>query len=227
MELALRVADNRMTVHQAVQQKAAREAKEPRRPQTSVSHGVWNFTVISVGVMILAGLGVHVYHVWGEYLAARGMAILEPAPAAAVPRAHIAAPAEAPPEFAPPPPLTVPKTDSTGQLVEVVGPDPKSVLISFCISGRQSGRREPIEIAPTVPPDSSARWGLFRNLDNPSMPPRAILIRKDARTGRWRAGNGRTPIMTETPPPPPGARPVPVSEADGSAGGAHGGGSFS
>jgi hypothetical protein len=228
MELALRVADNRMTVHQAVQQKAAREAKEPPRPQTSVSHGVWNFTVFSVGAMILAGLGVHVYHVWGDYLAQRGMAILQPAPAAAAPRAHIPAPAEAPPGIAPPPPLTVPKSDSTGQLVEVVGPDPKSVLISFCMSGRQSGRREAIEIAPTVPPDASARWGLFRNLDNPSMPPRAILIRKDARTGRWSAGDGRTPIMTETPPPPPpGTKPVPVSEADGSAGDAHGGGSFS
>jgi len=49
MDLALRVADNRVTVHQALQQKAAQEAREPPRPQTSVSHGVWNFMIFSVG----------------------------------------------------------------------------------------------------------------------------------------------------------------------------------
>ena len=51
------------------------------------------------------------------------------------------------------------------------------------------------------------------------MPLRAILIRKDARTGRWSAGDGRTPILTEAPPIlPPGGHAVPVSEADGLAG---------
>ncbi len=81
---------------------------------------------------------------------------------------------------------------------------------------RGAGRREPIEIAPTVPPDASARWGVFRNLDNPATPARAILIRKDARTGRWRVGDGRAPIATEPPPAlAPGTRPVPVWEAGG------------
>jgi hypothetical protein len=215
MELALKVADNRVTVHQALQQKAAIEAKEPPRPQTSVSHGVWNFMIASIGAMILAGLGVHIYHVWGGYLAQRGMAVLEPTPAAAATRTHMKVPAGAPQVPAPPPPMTVPRTDTTGQLVEVVGPDPRSVLVSFCSTGRQSGRREPIEIAPTVPPDASARWGVFRSLDNPAMPVRAILIRKDRRTGRWSTGDGRTPIMTESPPAlPPGAHPVPVSEIE-------------
>jgi hypothetical protein len=228
MELALRVADNRVTVHQALQQKAVREAKEPPRPQTSVSHGVWNFMVFSVGAMILVGLGVHVYHVWGEYLAGRGLAALEPAPAAAATRAHIPASVDTPPPPLPPPPMTVPKTDTTGQLVEVVGPDPRSVLVSFCITGRQSGRREAVEIAATVPPDASARWGVFRNLDNPEIPLRAILIRKDPRTGRWSVGDGRTPIMTQPPPAPsPQSVPVPVSEADGLCGGAGSPGSLS
>ena len=228
MDLALRVADNRVTVHQALQQKAAQEAREPPRPQTSVSHGVWNFMIFSVGTMILAGLGVHVYHVWGEYLAQRGMAVLEPVPAAAATRAHVTAPAGAPAVPAPPPPMTVPKSDAAGQLVEVVGPDARSVLISFCSSGREAGRREPIEIDPTVPPDASSRWGVFRNLDNPSMPARAILIRRDARTGRWSVGDGRTPIMTQAPPDlPPGLRPVPVSQADDRDGPADVGGAFS
>ena len=219
MDLALRVADNRLTVHQALQRKASNEAKEPPRPQTSVSHGVWNFMVYSVGAMILIGLGVHIYDVWGEYLARRGLAALALPEAAAASRHAGPAPpgsqaAAAVP--APPPALTVPRTDSAGQLVEVVGPDPRSVLIAFCSTGRQSGRREPVEIDPTAPPDASARWGLFRNLEQPSMPVRAILIRKDPRTGRWGAGDGRSPIMTEPPPqPPPGTRPVPVAATAG------------
>ena len=214
-DLALRVADNRLTVHQALQQKASNEAKEPPRPQTSVSHGVWNFMVYSVGAMIMLGLGVHIYHVWGEYLAQRGLAALALPEASAASRHPVPEPAgrQAPPDVpAPPPALTVPKTDSSGQLVEVVGPDPRSVLIAFCSTGRQSGRREPVEIDPTVPPDASARWGLFRNLEQSSMPLRAVLIRKDPRTGRWSAGDGRSPIMTEAPPQlPPGSRPVPVA----------------
>jgi hypothetical protein len=214
-ELALRVADNRMTVHQALQQKAVLEAKEPPRPQTSVSHGVWNFMIYSIGVLILGALGVHLYHVWGDYLSHRGVGLLEPMPAAAATRAHVPATQEAPAVPAPPPPMTVPKTDTTGQVVQVVGPDPRSVLISFCSSGRQSGRREPIEIAPTVPPDSSARWGVFRSLDNPEIPVRAILIRKDPRTGRWSVGDGRSPIATEPPPPQTeGTHAVPISESD-------------
>jgi len=213
MALALKVAENRLTVHQALQQKAAIEAKEPPRPQTSVSHGVWNFMIFSVGALILAGLGAHVYHTWGDYLSQRGLSALEPTAAAASPRAHVPAAVDAPPPPIPPPPMTVPTTDSTGQVVEVVGPDPRSVLISFCITGRQSGRRQAIEIAPTSPPDASARWGVFQSLDNPAMPVRAILIRKDQRTGRWSAGDGRTPIMTEAAPPPaPGVQPVPVTE---------------
>jgi len=219
MDLALRVADNRLTVHQALQQKASNEAKEPPRPQTSVSHGVWNFMVYSVGALILTGLGVHIYGVWGEYLAQRGLAAVSLPEAAAASRRPAAAvlPGQAASGVpSPPPPLTVPKTDSTGQLVEVVGPDPRSVLVAFCSTGRQSGQREPIEIDPTMPPDASARWGLFRNLEQPSMPVRAIVIRKDPKTGRWSAGDGRSPIMTEAPPQfPPGTRAVPVTAEGG------------
>ena len=194
-------------------------SKEPPRPQTSVSHGVWNFMVYSVGALIMAGLSLHIYRVWGDYLAQRGLASLVIPEAAAAAARHPAftSPAAAVP--LPPPALTVPRTDATGQLVEVVGPDPRSVLIAFCRTGRLSGRREPIEIGPTVPPDASSRWGVFRNLGQPSMPVRAILIRKDPRTGRWSAGDGRSPITTEPPPPlPPGARTVPVSAAGGAGG---------
>ena len=216
MELALRVADNRITVQKALQHKAAIESRVPPPPQTSVSNGVWNFMVYTIGGMIMIGLALHIYDVWGDYLAQRGLASLVVSPAvAAAARRPAQAPA-APAVTQAPPPLTVPRTDATGQLVEVIGPDPRSVLVAFCRSGRQSGLREPIEISPTVPPDAAARWGLFKSLEQPSTPPRAILIRKDPRTGRWSAGDGRTPITTGPAPRlPPGTRTVPVSAAGG------------
>jgi len=210
MDLALMVADNRVSVRQALEQKAAREAKEPPPPQTSVSHGVWNFMVFSIGTMILTGLLIHMYHVWGEYLTRNGAVGLEETVASAAERP----PAPPPAAAAPPPPLTVPRTDSTGQLVEVAGPDPGSVLVSFCATGRQAGLREPVEVAPAVPPSSGLRFGVFRSLEQPGTPLRAIRIRQDAKTGRWLAGDGRGPIMTETPPQqPPGARTIPIARA--------------
>lgn len=201
MDLAFKVADNRVTVRQALDQKSVNESKEPPRPQTSVSHGVWNFMVLSVGLLILAALGVHIYHVWGDYLARNGAAGFETEVASAAERPR---PSEAPPQAVPmpPPALTVPRTDSTGQLVQVEGPDPRSVLISFCATGRQAGHREPVEVLPGVPPSSSLRFGIFRSLDQQGMPVRAIRIRLDPRSGRWLSGDGRTPILTEAPPPP-------------------------
>ncbi|MGH9797590.1 MAG: hypothetical protein ACRD5D_05475, partial [Candidatus Polarisedimenticolia bacterium] len=112
----------------------------------------------------------------------------------------------------PPPPLTVPRTDTVGQLVEVTGPDPKSVLIVFCTSGRQAGRREPVGVAAALPPSPSARLGLFRSLDANNMPSlRAIRIRRDPQSGRWTAGDGRGPILTEIAPVlPAGAEISPI-----------------
>lgn len=211
MELALRVADNRMTVPKALQHKAAIESRTPPPPQTSVSHGVWNLMVYSVGALILAALGVHIHDVWGDYYARQGEPSLI-ASAAASPRHPVTAPAAEPALPEAPPALTVPRTDATGQLIEVLGPDPKSVLVAFCRSGRQSGQREPIEISPTVPPDAASRWGMFRSLGALDTPVRAILIRRDARTGRWSAGDGRSPITTVPAPElPPGTRTVPIS----------------
>jgi len=211
MELALRVADNRITVPKALQHKAAIESRTPPPPQTSVSHGVWNLMVYSVGALILAALGVHIHDVWGDYYARQGEPSLI-ASAAASPRHPATAPAAEPALPEAPPALTVPRTDATGQLIEVLGPDPRSVLVAFCRSGRQSGQREPMEISPTVPPDAASRWGMFRSLGALDTPVRAILIRRDARTGRWSAGDGRSPITTVPAPElPPGTRTVPIS----------------
>ncbi len=200
MELALQVADNRITVHQALLQKAAQERREVPRPQTSISHGIWNFMVLSMGALILFGLGVRVFHEWEEYLTANAQAAQ--APRIVLPRTQATsgtAPG-APAAMLPPPPLTVPKTDAVGQVIEVTGPDPSSVLVAFCQTGRNAGRRQPVAVAATAPPSGSARLGLYRNLDQPESPLRAIRIRKDPKSNRWWVGDGHNPILTEPPP---------------------------
>jgi hypothetical protein len=220
MALALRVADNRITIRQALAEKAIIESREPPRPQTSVSHGVWNFTVVSLGGLILGALAFHVVQVWSDYLARNGGSGLSPraALASAPAPARPAAPAAVP---LPPPPLTVPRTDTTGQLVEVVGPDPRSVLIAFCTTGRQAGQRQAVEIAPSAPPSAGVRFGVFRSTEQPGAPLRAIRIRQDPRSGRWVAGDGRAPITTEEPPPQvPGMRAVPLVSGGPATGGA-------
>ena len=56
---------------------------------------------------------------------------------------------------------------------------------------------------------------MFRSLGALDTPMRAILIRKDARTGRWSAGDGRSPITTVPAPElPPGTRTVPSPPPD-------------
>ena len=210
LDLALRVADNRITLHRAMKQKAAIQARALGGPPSGVAPRVWRFMVYGVGTMILAGLGLHLTHLWGDFQAKRGEARLRPRLAAAASRRPTPLPA-GPATQSPPPPLTLPRTDAAGQVIGVEGPDPKSVLIAYCGAGRRAGKKEPLEIAPAVPPSGYLRIGVFRNLDRPSLPPRAIRIRKDPRTGRWFTGDGRNPVRTMIPPvQPPGTHTVQI-----------------
>ena len=84
-------------------------------------------------------------------------------------------------------------TDETGRPVGIEGPDPTSVLIAFCESGPSEIKLEPIEITSTVPAFREARLGLFRSYAELAAL-HAIRIRKDGRTNRWVAGDGRSPI---------------------------------
>ena len=210
-ELAAQVADNRTTVHLALQRKRDHERRVVERPPASISHRLWNVMVLGMGALILGGLLVRAWAEWDDYLAARAQAATAPAvPAVAGPGA--VAPPAAPAAPAPPTPsLTLPRTDAAGQLVEVSGPDPRSVLVAFCNTGRNAGRRQPFGIGPSLPPSAAGRMGLFRSLDQPEAPLRAIRIWREARSGRWSAGNGHDPITTEPAPDlPPGLTIVPV-----------------
>jgi hypothetical protein len=212
-DLAAQVAENRITVHQALQRKAVKEAQEVPRPQTSISHGVWNFTIATLGCLILLGAGARAWQEWEEYLTTKADAAQRPALILPNPPAP---PAQAPQggaHSAPSTPsLTLPVTDAAGQIILVTGPDPRSVLVAFCNTGRNAGRRQPFAISPASPPSGTARIGLFRNLEQPDAPMRSIRIRRDTRSGRWLAGDGHSPIPTEAAPDlSAGARLIPVT----------------
>jgi hypothetical protein len=175
-----------------------RAAPAPGRPAVAPA-GPWTTMVYVVAALIMLGLGMHLIHLRGKSSGEPPQTLLRPAEAAAPSRPD-GQPSGSP---APPPPLTVPTTDATGQVVAVDGPDPESVLIAFCGAGRRAGRSEPIGIATSVPPNNYLRFGVFRDLDRPDSPPRAIRIHRDPRTGRWSAGDGRRPVPTEPPPEQP------------------------
>ena len=206
LDLALQVADNRITVYQALTQKAAREIHTDPNAPIGGAQRLRNVMLYGVATMIVFGLGVHILGVWEEYREMRGAAAATPRIAAAAPFFSTQEQKEA--AAVAPPPLTVPQTDSTGQLVGVEGPDPRSVLIAFCSTGRHGQHRSPIEIMPAVPPNPYVRFGIFRNPDQPDAPPRAIRIRKDRESGRWIAGDGRHPVSTDPAP----AHPTPGSD---------------
>jgi hypothetical protein len=196
LKLALQVADNRITIKQALDLKAELERRAIQQPQTSASQGVLRFVVLGMGALILAGVGLHLLLQWFEGPDRDGSSQGVAVAAVRSSRPPIQIQATAPP----PPPLTVPKTDSTGQVIEVVGPDPKSVLVSFCVTGTRADRREAVTVVDAVPPSLSVRLGIFRNLDRPDAPLRAIRIREDPTTNRWVAGDGRNPVPTEAAP---------------------------
>lgn len=100
--------------------------------------------------------------------------------------------------------------NESGELVEIIGPDPWSVLRVFCAEGAPQFRREALDIAPSVPSVASARLGIYRDRDSP-VSALAIRIRRDRGSGRWVVGNGRGPI------PSISAQSTPAGETETSA----------
>ena len=98
------------------------------------------------------------------------------------------------------------RRDEAGELVEVSGPDPSSVLITYCDKVSEGPAMEPIELASMRVGIQDSRLGVFRDpadWDTLQM----IRIRRDRQTGRWVAGDGKRPIyvapLPELPPEAP------------------------
>jgi len=195
MDLAYMAADNRITVRQAVMQKEARNGggRIASAGPSAAPAGAWRVVAYGLGGLLLVVGGMSLNAVWQH----SSLSPVAPPPAVELSERPERPEAPVPMAPLPPPALTVPKMDPAGQIIEVRGPDPRSVLVSFCASGAQAGQRRPVEIVETTPPSSGWRLGIFSSSGERGSSLRAIRIRKDARTSHWIAGDGRNPIPTE------------------------------
>ncbi len=91
------------------------------------------------------------------------------------------------------------RTDGYGRVTEVRGPDPRSVLRAYCVAATRRGRLEPLEVVPSALPGGRTRLGLLRDPRRPD-DLLAITIREDRDSGVWRAGDGRKLLVAEPAP---------------------------
>ena len=101
-------------------------------------------------------------------------------------------------------------SDPFGRVLQVVGPDPTTVLTAFCDASSSLLGLSPVEITSTVPAFQNARLGLFRDeADVETL--YAIRIRRDSGSGRWIAGHGNTAVPVQAAPElPPDAIRIPI-----------------
>jgi hypothetical protein len=91
------------------------------------------------------------------------------------------------------------RSDAGGRIVEVIGPDPRSVLRAYCVQGASRGRLEPLKVVPSSLPGARTHLGLLRDLRRPEQL-LAIPIREDRASSRWLAGDGSRPLLAEPAP---------------------------
>jgi len=208
-ELAFDVADNRISLRKAV-----RRANEAREQEVAppASHGVSavrKLTMLGVATLSLAVV-TGVSWTWSfnhrpHRAVTRAVRPVGPVPAVVdldPVQKTTAALAQA----------TRVRRDDEGQVIEVVGPDPKSVLLSYCNAVPGVLGVEPLSIRSTVPAFRGARLGLFNDHENAGAV-LAIRIRLDSRSGRWVAGSGRAPIQTsDASELPPDASSIEISK---------------
>lgn len=207
---AYRVADNEIALRQVIGRRAtpADSASQPVRP------AVGRRWIVTVLVASTAAVGFLGWHIWGSALAGdrrvpASRSVKAPLPRPQTVPASLAVARTRPAErrLA----VTTVRTNAEGEMVEIIGPDPVAVLLAFCESRSGVGELEPIEITETVPRLGDARLGVFRDLGSLQHPV-AVWMRKDRRTRRWIAGDGKGPIPTRPAPElPPGSARIPVS----------------
>lgn len=89
------------------------------------------------------------------------------------------------------------RADDRGRVVQVLGPDPLSVLKTYCDSGLPGGPFQPLKVVPSRRPGTRSRVGLLRN---PRKKLLAITIQEDRERNRWVAGDGRGPLVPKRAP---------------------------
>jgi hypothetical protein len=189
-ELAIAVTDNRTALLVAIRAHRERTRARPSRARRRARRRRLS---AAASVVVLLGVGSHGRLLWNrevlrvQEVQARSLEASARASAAAAVRG---APVAQATRLAPGAEWTA---DSTSRLLEVRAPSAQAVLAAFCTASPESGFLEPFAVAGAEPPHPGLRFGVFQDRRE-SSGLQAIRIRKDPRTSRWIAGDGREPI---------------------------------
>lgn len=204
MGLAFLVTDNRMHLADALAQQAGDASPAVEKSQSTRT--LWNIVEVGVAVVIVAVAMLMIFR------PSPASPELARASAATAPISRAARPdrqgSQQPPSKLPE--AVVVKTDLQGRVVEVSGPDPKTVLVGLCAQSEFSRTLTPIALAPAVPPSAGDRMGLLRDMNDLSVA-RYVAIHRDLRTGRWFTGDGLNPLeiqRADTLPPSTAITPI-------------------
>jgi len=203
MNLAFMIADNEITLAEALQRKTAPEVTADTLPDPGPST-VRRLPLAGSLALALAALCAWAY--WsGSWDRGRdnsaGTVTPESHPfgastptevTSATPRPPAATEAEAR-STAPAPSSVELVENENGTLTQVSGPDPQSVLEAFCWHPRNRARLSPRSLTPSAVQSSGDQIGLIADLEHGSAV-KAVVISRDPRSRRWRIGNGQTPI---------------------------------
>jgi len=193
LRLAYKVADNRITLAEATLIVAQNPELLPTLPPKPASRREVTLA-LTLGALVVAAIGFQAARMWhraSQPPFPRGQLALQQAQAAAASRKT----GDVRPERS----FADLQTGNDGKLLRIEGPDPSTVLATFCSSGPRGTRREPIELAPAQPPFPGTRIGVYRDLDRLNSR-YAIRIVKDRESSRWVAGDGTGPIPTMPAP---------------------------
>lgn len=207
-ELAFKVADNRVTLQAATQEvrsriARARAAKERRKPASKIQRAM----IAVFALAVLAGVGAQSYKMWQRMVDESHAAETNTALGSSQAALETVRPEQAPSDG-----LRIVRThlrtDPEGRVTQIVGPDPRSVLLAYCESGLSGRSLQPVDLVEAIPPELGARNGLFRDEEDPGAL-YAIRIRRDEQTRRWVAGDGARPIDAKVAPERPAERVSP------------------
>ncbi|MDX1389317.1 MAG: hypothetical protein R3344_09005 [Acidobacteriota bacterium] len=194
--LAEQVADNKLNVRAAVQ--ASETTTEPERRSGFRLSGaevlVTALCLTLVGLIVMAAVNR-----FDAVEIAEEAPVFDPEPVSPATAVLIREKLDA---------STETRRSESGELVEIVGPDPRSVLRTFCAESSSTSELEALDIVPSVPPTAGTRLGTYRDPSSP-FDTYAVTIRRNHATGRWFVGDGVKPIASiPRPRSPLEARPL-------------------
>jgi hypothetical protein len=215
MRLAYEVADNKLTLREAVGRneptggegapKPARTAAAPDTAPRATMTARQRAVAVMLALLVLGGVAGYAWMLWQDQarrslqIAARATEVSAAVPAAndgersgtveeqpTVPASATASQGDGPAGATPG--VEVVK-DAQGQVTRVIGPDPSAVLEEYC----KARGVEPVTVAASTPPLFGVRIGVFRDIEHLESY-FSIRIRRDSRTRRWVVGDGDAPI---------------------------------